>query len=218
MLLGPGLALAQGSFFRPTMERAERWEGFFQVNYQGSERIDGQEDTFIDFNTDWGFGLGGGYHFNNHLYLGAEFLWNTPRYDAQFIVDENGDGTPDGVQRVNHKADFFTTQVRGTWHLLDGSFTPFLEGAIGATYIDSNVADGPPSTGCWWDPWWGYICRPFYSTYSDWNFSYGWGAGLRMDFNVDFGARLTYSQRYLDLSNSSDPSFGSLSADFIWRF
>ena len=211
-------AQAQGSFFPKSENRADRWEGSLSINRQDGEFVGGEEDAFIDFRSDTGFAFGVGYNFTNHFALSGDFIFNSPRYDGEFTVDEDGDGEPDGTQQISHKADFFTAQLRGTWNILEGPFTPFLEGSIGTTYVDSNVTDRPPVTGCWWDPWWGYICRPFYSTYSDWNLSYGWGAGLRMDFNVDFGARLTYSQRYLDLSNSSDPSFSSLSADFIWRF
>ena len=85
-------------------------------------------------------------------------------------------------------------------------------------HTDSNVADGPPTTGCWWDPWWGYICRSFWSTYDDWNWTYGLGVGLRWELDRNFALRGSYTSRWVDLSSSSDPSLDIFQVDFAWRF
>jgi len=43
---------------------------------------------------------------------------------------------------------------------------------IGWTWIDTNIPDGPPVGGCWWDPWWGYVCTTTYPTKTKSAFSY----------------------------------------------
>ena len=89
---------------------------------------------------------------------------------------------------------------------------------IGWTNIDSNVTDGPPVTGCWWDPWWGYICAPFYSTYNDTNFSWNVGAGLRFDFSRTMFVRGGYEMTTIDGNSSADPTFDAFRIELGWKF
>ena len=87
------------------------------------------------------------------------------------------------------------------------------------TYIDSNVSDRPPITGCWWDPWWGYICSNFYSTYSDTNFSYGGGIGVRWEFGYNTYMRASYSLMRMDLGSAAgNPEFNLGRLEFGWRY
>ncbi len=199
------------------MNRADTLEFSFQVANQGSESIGGPEGTGMEFKSELGFGLGLTWNFDNNFALSGDLIYSHPRYTARFIVDDPAPGTSEVVE-VSHRADFVTGQLRGTWNILDGPVTPFVEGAVGFTHVDSNVADGPPVTGCWWDPWWGYICRDYYSTYSDSNWSYALGGGLRWDVNADFGLRAAYTWRVIDMGTSSDPEFDNYSVDLIWRF
>jgi hypothetical protein len=46
-----------------------------------------------------------------------------------------------------------------------------------------NIHDGPADTGCWWDPWWGYMCASFYDTYSNTVTSVLHGVGIRRDMS-----------------------------------
>ena len=80
------------------------------------------------------------------------------------------------------------------------------------------MADGPPVTGCWWDPWWGYICSQFWSTYSQSNLSYGAGVGLRWDITESIFAKDGYHLLILNLSESKNAEFGSGRLEFGWRF
>ena len=76
--------------------------------------------------------------------------------------------------------------------MLDRSLTPYVEGGIGWTYIDSNIIDGIPSTGCWWDPWWGPVCATFPTTYGKNVWSFALGAGLRAELTDTFFLRGGY--------------------------
>ncbi len=48
--------------------------------------------------------------------------------------------------------------------------------------------------------------------------SYGAGLGIRWELNRDFAMRGSYTRRWIDLSNSSDPSLDIFQVDFSWRF
>ncbi len=208
-----GILLAQGSFLPRNMERAGTWETNLTVTRQDSGNIGGLQGTSIDFDSETGFGFGVSYNFNNHLSLGGEFLFARPDYQARF-VDEDGD-----PYDINHTASVFTGQLRGTWNILSGPLTPFVEGSMGWTNIDSNVANGPPVTGCWWDPWLGYICREFFSTYNDTSFSYSVGVGGRWDITPGFAMRAGYTRKKIDLGSSTeDPEVDSARIDLIWRY
>jgi hypothetical protein len=50
----------------------------------------------------------------------------------------------------------FTPRVDLHYNLMAGPFTPFIMAAFGYSFIDTNIPNGRPSTGCWWDPWYGY--------------------------------------------------------------
>ena len=69
------------------------------------------------------------------------------------------------------------------WHLMDGPLTPYVGAGLGWTWIDTNVPTGPPVTGCWWDPWWGYVCYTDYPTKTTDAFSYQAILGVRYEFN-----------------------------------
>ena len=76
------------------------------------------------------------------------------------------------------------------------------------SYFDSNVADGPPSTGCYWHPWWGYICNSYYSTFTETQFSYGVGGGLRYEFVGGMFLKASYNYWEMDgMGNSEDAGF-----------
>ena len=85
--------------------------------------------------------------------------WARPDYNAVLVPD---DGSPD--IDIRHTANIWTGQLNGTFVFTDKAVSPFVEAGLGWTNFDSNVASEPPITGCWWDPWWGYICSNFYST------------------------------------------------------
>ena len=88
-----------------------------------------------------------------------------------------------------------------------------MQGAIGATYLDTNVPTGPSVPVCWWDPWWGYYCGFDTPTLSDTVFSYEVGAGVRLDVNDRLFMRGGYSQQWLDVHRGVDTLDQGL-----WRF
>jgi hypothetical protein len=217
------LAWSQGSYRFGNDERAGNWETALQLAYLSSESVSGSGGSGIDISDDWGIGIVFGYNFTNHLSAGFEMNYLTPRYDATFVPDD-GMGNPGTPQTINHKLTIFNGQFKGTYNILKGPITPFVDVSLGWTYVDSNVTDGPPVTGCWWDPWWGYVCRNFYSTYNDTGFSYGGAVGMRWDM-VQWQAtrnmflRGSYGILKTDFGGGSgDPSLDMGRIEFGWLF
>ncbi len=202
---------APGTFAQQTY-RANNWEASIQLIGTSSEKFDGAGGSSLDVDSEIGLGAGFTYNVSQHLALGFDMLWVRPDYKSVFVTEEGE------TVSVKHTMSVFNGQFNGTWNILDGPITPYLQAGLGWTYVDSNVADGPPTTGCWWDPWWGYICRPFYSTYSDTNFSWNVGAGLRFDLTRDMFVRGGYELMTIDGNSNVDPSFDAFRIELGWKF
>jgi opacity protein-like surface antigen len=202
---------ASGAFAQQTY-RANNWEASIQLIGTSSEKFNGAGGSSLDVDSDIGLGAGFTYNFSQHLALGFDMLWARPDYKSVFVTEEGE------AVSVKHTMNIFNGQFNGTWNILKGPITPYLQAGLGWTYVDSNVADGPPTTGCWWDPWWGYICRNYYSTYSDTNFSYGVGAGLRWEFGNGMFLKGSYNRLEIDGSNGINPNFDTAKLELGWIF
>ena len=66
---------------------------------------------------------------------------------------------------------------------MTGRFTPFITTGIGWNFVDTNIPTEPPQVGCWWNPWYGYICEGFQDTKNVDGFAYQLGAGMRYRVN-----------------------------------
>ena len=193
-------------------QRAGKWETSVGAYFTGSERAGGLNESSVDVDAGWGLNVSIGYHFTQHLALRFDGAWVRADYDALLDTEDNG------LVEINHTLDMFNGQFNGVWNILEGPFTPYLQAGLGWTYLDSNVTDGPPTTGCWWDPWWGYICSNFYSTYSDTNFSWNVGAGLRYEFRRDMVLRGGWEHTSIDGGSGADPGFDAFRIELGWLF
>ena len=78
---------------------------------------------------------------------------------------------------------------------------------------------GTPSTGCWWDPWWGYVCSTFYDTYADTRTAYTYAAGVRWDLSDSIALRASYGKLDMDTSHATkDVSLDTWRAEIVWKF
>lgn len=195
-------------------ERAGKWDFGVQTQYMGSESVDASTGSSLAIDSKLGFGLVFGYNISNKLAVNFDMSWSRPDYTATLVRE---DGGPD--ETLQHSLDMFTGQLKGAYYFMEGKFSPFVEAGLGWTYIDSNIASSPPITGCWWDPWWGYVCSNFYDTYSDSNFSYGGGVGVRWELGYNTYVRASYSLLRLDLGSSAGtPEFEFGRLEFGWRY
>lgn len=203
---------ARAQWVSEPTQRAGKWESTVGLYLTGSESSDGLNNSSLDIDSGYGLGFSAGYNFTQHLALRFDGAWSRADYDA--VLDTENDG----LVNISHELSAFNGQFNGVWNILDGAFTPYLQAGIGWTYLDSNVTDGPPSTGCWWDPFWGYICSNFYSTYSETNFSWNVGAGLRYEFGRGMFARGGWEQTHIDGGSGADPSFDAFRFELGWLF
>ncbi len=204
-----GIAQAQ-------VNRANSWEWSFAVLYQESKSMSSEGGSSLRVDDDFGIGINIGYNFSNHLTLGVDLDWMSPDYRAVLVDDTV---VPADTTTINHEFSQFNGRIKGTYSFLDGPFMPFVEAGIGWSYFDSNVLDGPPITGCWWHPWWGYICSNFYSTFSETTFTYGAGLGFRYRFRGDTFLKASYNVWELDgIGNVSDSTISGARIEFGWGF
>lgn len=208
------LALGFQAQAQLSRDRAGSWEAGFHIADQSAVSLDGSVGSFLEIDGSTGYGFTGGYNFTNRLAVMLDANWSSPSYRARFVPD--GAGAP---QTLRTKMDVATLQLKGVVYFLEGNLTPFVEGGLGWTNIDSNIIDGPPFTSCWWDPWWGFICRSVYETYSETRSSYSGAIGLRWDFSADLTLRGSLGVVKVDTGeDTEDASLDKVRFDLAWRF
>lgn len=198
-LLSLSATAAAQSFRVPSADnsRANKWDMSLLIFNNESEDYGSNGGTRLDLDSDTGWGFSVAYNINANIGLGFDFSYVKPRYNA-VLIDENNEAT-----EISSKLDVSTGQFKGIWNIFKGPLTPYVEAGLGWTYLDSNLASSPPITGCWFDPFLGWVCGTFYSTYSDTSFSYSGALGVRWQVNPEFYLRGGYNQTRIDLSSAA---------------
>jgi len=207
------LALLAFSATAAAQDRAGTWDFGFSVLDTSSDSVSGSQGSGITVDGDLGWGFMTSYNITDRLAVGGDFTWLSPDYQAKQVLDPSGT-----VITVDAELDVATLHFKGAFYFTEGAVAPFIEAGGGWTRIDSNIADGPPTTGCWWDPWWGYICTSFYDTYAETRTSWTYGVGLRWDVSDEFVVRGSYSLLEVDTARAEAFESEVLKVDFGWRF
>lgn len=184
-------------------KRSDKWEASFKILNNESTVIDGQNGSKTATESDYGWGFTLGYNLNPHILFNFDFSSSTPSYEATLVKDD-GSTFP-----IKHRMDLFESQFNVVYSLFASQFTPYVQAGVGWSFIDSNIADGPPGAICWWDPWYGRVCDGYQSTYNDTRFSYNTAVGFRYELDNSLFFRVSYKQNWIDLSHSENASFGS---------
>jgi opacity protein-like surface antigen len=214
-LLIAALALTMPALAFAQTNRANSWEWSVAAIYQDSAGSGAEGGSNLKLDNELGFGLNFGYNFTNKLALSGDFEWLRPDFTATLVEDAP---TPSSTT-VRHTMSQFNGRIKGTLTFLETPLSPYVEAGIGWSYFDSNVADGPPITGCWWHPWWGYICENFYSTFSSTEFSYGGALGLRYILRGGMTLKLSVNQYWIDVGSAGgDPELNAARLEFGWSF
>ncbi|MBX9629447.1 MAG: hypothetical protein K2X67_02905 [Burkholderiales bacterium] len=183
-------------------ERGERWEATLQGRFTNSETLNFDNGASAKLGSSTGFGFGFAYNFDERLAAGVDLAWNNVNY--------SGSATPAGggaAQAVSGTAYVSSLVINGTYHFFDRAFTPYVTGALGVTYTDTGIPAGV-GTGCWWYPWYGYVCGPVTYTKTSTDWTYAIGAGLRWDVTRGFFLRAGAYQQWLSAGAASGtPSF-----------
>jgi opacity protein-like surface antigen len=139
--------------------------------------------------------------------------WADVDYRAN-LVRQNGSSVS-----ANGTMESFTPRMNVQFNVLDRPLTPFLMAGVGYSYIDTNIPNGRPQTGCWYDPWYGYICQTYQSTKTTDELTYQFGVGGRWDFSSTGSVRVAYERHYIDFSNtSSAPYVDQVKLGFVFRY
>jgi hypothetical protein len=196
--------------------RARTWEWSIAGLYQDSKNMDGENGSSLRIDGAGGLGFNISYNLTNKFAVGVDLDWLRPDYRAELVNDE---GFPIETTVIDHEFSQFNGRIKGTFNFSEGPLTPYVEGGFGWSYFDSNVADGPPLTGCYWHPYWGYICNNYYSTFTETSFSYGAGLGLRYQMRGGTFIKGSYNVWDLDSLGSADDSMiTGFKVEFGWGF
>jgi len=198
--------------------RSDTWQFDLVVGNLDGDTLSGENGSSIETDSTTVFGLAINYNFNSHWALGGELTWGSPDYDAVIIPDD-GFGNPLPPQTIRHEMDLFSYMFKGTFNLLEGPITPYAELGFGWTEMDSNVADQPPITGCWWDPWWGYICNTYVSTFTKTRETLTGALGIRWDLGNGMTLKGSYGMMRIDTSRAAESAeMNYYRLDVGWRF
>lgn len=199
----------------PTNDRAGKWEGYAGLRYLFSRSVDFDGGSTIHTDDEAGFGFGFGYNFSPHLLVSGDFSFSNVDYDGMV---QSAD-TPGGRTPTSGDLDVASISANATWHFLEGPLTPFVSVSMGYVSVDTNIAKGPPQIGCWWDPWYGYICAGFVDTRTEDAFSYGLGVGGRWDFAPGWFGRISLEDHWMNIGKASGtPDFRGMRLDIGRKF
>jgi len=193
--------------------RYRNWEAGLLLQYQTSMSQDFEQGSAIDIDSSLGFGFGFGWNWTEHLNLSYRFSLNKPDYLATIVPED----PEEPAQTLDYKMSNYTHQFNVTYNILKGPLTPYLQAGVGWTKLDSNVISRPPTTGCWWDPWWGYICATTWETFKTSKFTYNLGLGLRWDINGAIFLRGSWNRQFISLdSGNLNTDTITVESGFMW--
>jgi opacity protein-like surface antigen len=215
LTLFAALLLAPTASFAQYYSNDGSWDFSIGAIYQAGQSAGGSNGSSLTINDEVGLGLTLGYQLNRWFAIGGDLDFVSPRFTA-VLANEND---PNDTFEIKHRATQFNGRIKGTLNFMEGPFVPYAQLGIGWSAFDSNVADGPPQTGCWWHPWWGYICSDFYRTYGSTQFSYGAALGARYEFAGGTFLNLSYDYWELDTGGSrAKPGLESIRLMYGWKF
>jgi outer membrane protein assembly factor BamD len=194
--------------------QAGQWEATVGVVANNSTSIDFEGGSTADIDSGFGFMAGAGYHFTNRLRVGSTFSYDKKDYSADVAGDTPGESFP-----IEGSLDTMSLMLDAAYTFLTGPITPYVMGGVGWAWVDTNIATAPPEVGCWWHPWWGYICTSWQDTRTVDGLAYEVGIGMRYDFSRSLAADGAYKMRWMDFENATGtPSFDTLQLNLVWKF
>jgi outer membrane protein assembly factor BamD len=216
MAAGAGMSQGTGAGAPPPGPalRDGRWEARVGLGIANSADVDFEGGTSAAIDSGVGFLLGVGYHFNDRLQFGSTFSYDQKDYEVEVAGDDPGESfTGKG------SLDSTTLMFDAAYNFLTGPFTPYVAGGVGWSWVDTNIATQPPEIGCWWHPWYGYVCTSFQDTKTINGLAYQLGVGMRYDFSDVLAADGGYTMRWVDFENATgSPSFDGFQLNVIWKF
>jgi hypothetical protein len=188
------------------------WEAGIDLVYQDATTLDFDGGTKANLSTDYGLALDFGYRINANLEVQFAFDWANVDYSAAIVT---GTGN---VVKASGTYEALTPRVNVQYNFLTGAVTPFVKGGIGYSFVDTNIPTGRPQTGCWWDPWFGYLCTSVQNTKSIDGFAYQFGAGVRWDLAYSSSLRLSFERHWTDFGNGGTQDVDQIKLGYSWSY
>jgi outer membrane protein assembly factor BamD len=209
-----GVSSRQAWEFGGAPQQAGKWEAMAGITAAGSSDVDFEGGTTANLKSSFGFLAGAGYNFTDRLRLGTSFRYDSKDYDADVVGDTAGE-----VYAIEGSIDTMSVMVDAAYTFMTGPLTPYVVGGVGWAWVDTNIATEPPEVGCWWHPWWGYVCTSWQDTRTVDGLAYEVGIGMRYDFSNALAADAAYRMRWMDLENATgSPSTDTLQLSLVWKF
>ena len=203
-----------GLFAAEASSRAETWEFFMPIRYVGGQTIDFDGGTKIDMASDLGWGFGFGYNMNEKIELTGEFSWMSNSYTVDYVTD-----VPGTTVSATGDMDVSTMQFNFIYNFMPKTITPYISAGFGWAWVDTNIPTGSDYVGCYWDPWYGYICYEYQETVTDTGFNYGLGLGVRFEPKESFYFEIGLNENWQDFGDHADtPAILSYRLQMGWKF
>jgi opacity protein-like surface antigen len=210
-LVVAGLLLSVSAGAQSYGERDHSWELGLDGVYQNTATLNFKGGSTAKLATDFGLSVYAAYNFSEHIQLQGALDWSNVDYKAYIVTDAGATANANGTYQA------FTPRLNLQYNFIEGPVTPFAIGGIGYGYIDTNIPNGRPVSGCYWDPWYGYLCGTAQSTKTVDGFTYLAGAGVRWDV-TDYGSvRLAYERHWVDFGSQGSPYVDQVKLGFSWR-
>jgi opacity protein-like surface antigen len=182
-----------------------------------SKNIGFKGGSTADIKSAVGVKFGSGYHITDHFIVGGNFSYAESDFNG--IVQGNNGVASASASIENGHVSFSTLMFDASYTLLDGPIKPFGAVGLGWNWVNTNIRNGPPQAGCWYDPWWGYVCNGYQPTHGSNGFAYQLGAGVQFNFNRQFAIDADYKFTWVDLHHAnSTPGIGGAELLLVWRF
>ena len=177
--------------------RAQHWDFAIQTRYAGEQNRNGNgvADAAIESDLGWGFGFG--YNANERVNVGFILSWRSANYTATVVPENESEDS----QVYSSWLDTATMALSADWNILPKRFTPYISGALGWSFIDTNIP-ADVYGGCWWDPWYGYVCASDIATFGTNAFTYSIGVGARLELSEMLFIRVGYDYNGIDLEDT----------------
>jgi outer membrane protein assembly factor BamD len=205
---------SRGWDFGGAPQQAGRWEAVAGLTASGSTDVDFEGGTSATIDTSFGFLAGAAYNFTDRLRLGGSFRYDSKDYDADVVGDAAGE-----VYSIEGSLDTMSVMIDAAYTFMTGPISPYVVGGVGWAWVDTNIATAPPEVGCWWHPWWGYVCTSWQDTRTVDGLAYEVGLGMRYDFSNTLAADAAYRMRWMDFEHATgSPSTDTLQLGLVWKF
>lgn len=154
-------------------------------------KYEGKNTGRVNLDPGLALRIDAGYHFNPHIYIGGVFSMNMVDYSAD-AVDDNGDD-------INYDSSlgFGSLEFLTKYTFFNTALSPYVEGSLGFSQIDSGVPSGEVVADCWWDPYHNeYVCGDRYPNKMKTVLSYSAGAGINYEMSRSFLLNAGVNCRY----------------------